>query len=190
MNTRLKHWFILAGVAVVSTVALWMAVGSKVIYQNYDGPYYAVVAKCLYDKECIGKSFSFPLPLEYYAAHFPLYPTMMRLIGQIGQIGLIRAGVAINLLATIAAAIVMYKLAGDKLWVALAWLFLWPRMWVVRSVGSPETLFILFILLSLYYFQKKNYLVSGIAGALAVLTKSPGILLFAAYLFTKPNKKA
>ena len=69
----------------------------------------------------------------------------------------------------------------NSLFLAAMFLFVWPRMWVVRSVGSPETLFILFIVLSLYAFQKKSYWLSAIAGALSVLTKSPGVLLFVAY---------
>lgn len=186
MNDRLKHWVVLAGAAVISTVLVWAAVGMRTVYQNYDGPYYTAVAKCFYDKDCLGKSFDFPLILEYYPAHFPLYPLLIRLVG---QIGLIRAGVLINLLAAAAGAIAVYEVAGRKIWAGIAWLFMWPRMWAVRSIAGPETLFILFIVLSLWFYDKKKYLYSGILGALAVVTKSPGILLFVAYLLNW-NKKA
>ena len=87
------------------------------------------------------------------------------------------------MLATMAASIVIFQIAKEKvgpihcLWL-LAFLFVWPRMWTVRTIGSPETLFIFLILLSLRYFDLKKYLLAGIFGALAVLTKSPGILLF------------
>lgn len=187
MSERRRHWIILAGVAVVSTVAVWAVVGMRTVYQNYDGPYYAAVAKCFYNKECLGRSFDFPLKLEYYPAHFPMYPLLIRLMG---QIGLIRAGIIINLFATVAAAIAVYEISERKLWVGLAWLFFWPRMWAIRSIASPETLFILFVVSSLYFFQKGKYWLSGITGALAVLTKSPGILLFVAYLLMKPSRKA
>jgi len=186
VSERWRHWAILAGVAVASTVAVWAAVGMRTVYQNYDGPYYAAVAKCFYNKECLGTSFDFPLKLEYYPAHFPLYPALMRLIG---PMGLIRGGVLINLLAAVAGTIVTYEVAGRKVWAGLAWLFLWPRMWAVRSIAGPETLFILFIVLSLYFFQKGKYWASGILGVLAVLTKSPGILLFGVYI-SNWNKKA
>ncbi|TSC88196.1 MAG: Uncharacterized protein G01um101416_219 [Microgenomates group bacterium Gr01-1014_16] len=176
----------LAGVAVVSTVLVWMVVGMKTVYQNYDGPYYAAVAKCFYDKDCLGRSFDFPLKLEYYPAHFPLYPLLIRLIG---VIGLIRAGVIINVLAAAAAAIVMYEVTGRKLWTGLVWLFFWPRMWAVRSIAGPETLFILFIVLSLYFYEKGKMGLSGLMGMLAVLTKSPGVLLFVSYLLNW-NKKS
>src|SRR3989344_3410365 len=186
VSERWRHWAILAGVAIVSTVAVWAAVGMTTVYQNYDGPYYAAVAKCFYNKDCLGRSFDFPLKLEYYPAHFPLYPALIKLIG---IIGLIRAGVIINVLAAAAAAIAVYEVTGRKLWAGLAWMFFWPRMWAVRSIAGPETLFILFLVSSLYFYGKGKMGLSGIIGALAVLTKSPGVLLFVAYLLNW-NKKA
>lgn len=183
MTRVVKDILILSLVATVSTIALWIAVGMNTIYQNFDGPYYAVVARCFYNFECIGNNFSFPLPNEYYAAHLPIYPLLMRIFGGL------KSAPLINLLVSIVSAIVLYKMSGEKLWIALAWLFFWPRMWVVRSVGSPETLFILFILLSLYFFQKNKYWLAGLAGAGAVLTKSPGVLLFLAFVLARPKIK-
>ena len=183
-----RDCLILVGTAVVSTLVLWMAVGMKTIYQNFDGPYYAVIAKCWYDKECVGKNFSFPLPSEYYPAHFPLYPMAMWLGGLIVENSLL-AGVLINLAATIGVAVVLYKMAGEKLWIALAWLFWWPRMWVVRSVGGAETLLMLGLLGSTYFFMKKRYWPAALLGVLAVLAKPPGILLFVAYVLTRPKLK-
>lgn len=185
MSLRLKHWLILAGVAVVSTVAIWMVTGMTSVYQNYDGPYYLVVAKCWYDKECIGKNFSFPLPTEYYPAHFPLYPAVVDLVSLSG-LNKLRSMVIVNVLGAVGAAVVLYELVRENKWgnplvIAVAWLFAWPRMWVVRSVGSPETLLMLCLLGSVYFFVKKNYWLAAVLGVLAVLTKPPGILLFGGY---------
>lgn len=59
---------------------------------------------------------------------------------------------------------------------------IFPARWlIVRSVGSAEPLFIGAIIASLYYFKRKKYLWAGIWGFVAQLTKSPAILLFAAY---------
>jgi hypothetical protein len=63
-------------------------------------------------------------------------------------------------------------------------MFITPRFFVVRSVGSPEPLFLLLILLSVYAFLNKNFLLAGLWGALATATKSPGILLFISYFAT------
>jgi Gpi18-like mannosyltransferase len=172
-------------IAILSTLAVWGTVGMKTVYENFDGPYYLVVAKAWYDKDVIRHMFSFSLPLEYYPAHFPLYPLLIDLFN-LTNLNRLQAMVVVNLLATVIGTGVIYKIFekqkwGDPFWITLTWLFWWPRMWAVRSVGSPETLFILAIITSLYFFTTKKYLYSGIAGSLAVLTKSPGALLFVAY---------
>jgi hypothetical protein len=64
---------------------------------------------------------------------------------------------------------------------------------IVRSVGSPEPLFLAGIIASLYYFKNKKYFLAGLWGAVAQLTKSPGILLFISYflaLFFPAFKKS
>lgn len=182
----MKDWqrIILLGlITLVSSGFLWLVAGTRVIYENFDGPYYAVVAKCLYESGCISRTFSFPIPLEYYPAHFPLYPLLMR---GMEFLGVMRAGVIINLISSMAGAGTIYWIWGkmkwkNGFWTALVWLFIWPRMWVVRSVASPEALFITLTLISLYFFSIKKYWYSGVLGALAVATKSPGILLFGSY---------
>lgn len=190
-----KNWLIIILTVFISTVAIWWAAGLSTIYQNFDGPYYLVVAKSWYDKATIAKYFSFPIPLEYYAAHFPLYPIAIKFLSVLPLFNPLRAMLIVNLIATIAASITLFKIAREKGWphplfMALAFLFIWPRMWAVRAVGSPETLFIFLILLSLRYFDLKKYLLAGVFGALAVLTKSPGVLLFPAYLIAgKLNPK-
>ncbi len=184
---RAKNWVLLALIAVVSSVALWIPVGMQRVYENFDGPYYLVVAKTWYDKSQIASRFSFPLPTEYYAAHFPLYPAFVTGLASISGLSYPSSMVLINIISAVVGTIIIYTIAQKyklkfPFFIAIAWLFIWPRMWVVRSVGSPETLFILFILISLYSFDLKRYWLAGLTGALAVLTKSPGILLFVAYI--------
>lgn len=185
MAKRLQHGLIITAAALFSTLLLWAPAGMQKVYENFDGPYYLVVAKTWYDKTLIGSQFSFPIPTEYYAAHFPLYPALIDLASTFG-INHLWSMILVNLAATIFGANVLYHIAAEKKWgnplfVSLAWLFFWPRMWVARSIGSPETLFISFIMLSLYTFEKKRYWQAGLFGMLATLTKSPGILLFATY---------
>ena len=50
----------------------------ETVFANYDGPNYMIVAKCLYDKDCISHNFSLPLPLEYYPAHLPGFPLLIK----------------------------------------------------------------------------------------------------------------
>ncbi|MCX6731224.1 MAG: hypothetical protein NTZ55_05230, partial [Candidatus Roizmanbacteria bacterium] len=75
------------------------------------------------------------------------------------------------------------NLTKHPLLLTTLFLFL-PRLLVVRSVGSPEPLFLLLIISSLFFFEKKNYLLAGLLGGLATMTKTPGILLFPAYFLT------
>lgn len=159
--------------------------GMATIVANYDGPLFLVVAKTLYNPELVG-NFSFTLPSEYYAAHFPLFPFLIRLVSPI--MGFPYAMLFITLISSFLAIYFFQKLiAGyvDKknlLWI-VAVFSLFPARWlIVRSVGSSEPLFLASVIASLYYFKKEKYLTSGIWGALATLTKSPGILLFFAYL--------
>lgn len=185
MKQDKKNILLLVGISILSTIAVWIAVGMPVIYQNYDGPFYLVVARAWYNAEVIRHMFSFALPLEYYPAHFPLYPLLIDTL-HLFYLNHLQAMVIANLATTAVSAVVLYKIA-EKLkweqpfWISLTWLFWWPRMWAVRSVGSPETLFILAVMTSLYFFQIKKYWWSGICGGLAMLTKSPGILLLVSY---------
>jgi hypothetical protein len=192
MMRRLGIWLIIGLTAVISTAAVWMAAGTDKIYRNFDGPLYITVAKSWYAKGIIAQRFSFPLPLEYYPAHFPLYPYLINVISLSG-INRLQAMLLINLTFAIAGAITVYEIANRRQWggplvLALAWLFVWPRMWAVRSIGSPETLFITLLMLSLYTFSVKKYLLVGIFGALAVWTKSPGILLIPTFLIINFHK--
>lgn len=176
---------ILMLVTVVSSLVMWLLLGMKVIYENFDGPYYGVIAKTWYVKEQIAANFSFPLPLEYYPAHLPGYPILMN-IGGVVTGNVLSGGLVTTILASMIGAGCIYliwkeKRWGNPLWASLAWLFLWPRMWAVRSIVSPEPLFIVMIILSLWAFDKKKYIWAGLAGAVAVAVKSPGMLLFAAY---------
>lgn len=160
------------------------------IYKHYDGPLYIVPAKTFYKPVEIEKlGIEMPLSNEYFAAHLPLYPILIRLMSQINPIGNLKylsSMVLVNLFATIGLVLFFYyllkrfKLTNNPLLLASVLLFL-PRFLVVRSVGAPESLFILLILLSLFFFEKSQFWLAGLFGGLATMTKTPGILLFAGY---------
>ena len=157
------------------------------VVANYDGPLYLAVAKSMYSESALN-SFEFSLPQEYYAAHFPLFPLLIRLFGYL--IGYPYAMLLITLLSSILAIYFFYRLAREyldekkALWLTLVFSIFPARFLIVRSVGSPDPLFVAAIIASLIYFRKEKYLLAGIWGAVAQLTKSPGILLFLAYVCT------
>lgn len=64
---------------------------------------------------------------------------------------------------------------------AILSLFLPPRMLPLRAIGSNELLCLSLILLSIVTHRQQKNGTSALLGALAVLTRSPAILLFGAY---------
>ena len=159
--------------------------GMATIVANFDGPLYLVAAKTLYNKVLIGTNFQFPLPTEYYTAHFPLFPLLIRLFGLVTNYPY--AMLIVTILSSTLAIYFFSKLISQyvekKDVLFLTFLFsIFPARWlIVRSVGSADPLFIAAIIGSLYYFKNKKYWLAGLWGAIAQLTKSPGILLFASY---------
>lgn len=160
--------------------------GFNYIYQNFDGLYYTVPAMAGgYSVKAIeALRLEFDLPYEYYAAHLPLYPFFIWLFSF--PLGILKSMVFTTVFFSVLLALFFYyfvkklDFVKNPLILTLVFLFL-PRFLIVRSVGAPETLFILLILLSIYFFEKNKFLASGIFGALAVTTKLPGILLFVSY---------
>lgn len=159
--------------------------GLATIIANYDGPLYLVIAKSLYLPSII-KTFSFVLPVQYYAAHFPLYPGLIRLVSFF--ITPVHAMLAVTLISSVIATYFFYKLISiyvdekKALWITFIFTVFPARWLIVRSVGSAEPLFVGSIIASLYYFKNKKFLLAGLWGAIAQLTKSPAILLFMAYV--------
>lgn len=160
--------------------------GMATVVANYDGPLYLVVAKTLYNIEEIKQNFQFPLPAEYYAAHFPLFPVLIRGLAQITKT-YPYSMLAITVLSSFLALYFFHKLISEytspnnALFLTAVFSIFPARFLIVRSIGSPEPLFIAGIIASIFYFDKKKYWLAGFWGAIAVLTKSPGILLFVSF---------
>ena len=194
MLKNLKQIGVIAIISLIPTLLVWLpfflrltefwniplpARGMETIVANYDGPLYLVVAKTFYNVEAIKTNYQFPLPTEYYAAHFPLFPALIRLLAFI-PIGFPYAMLLATVVSSILCLYFFYKLTGSP-WLTLVFAIFPARWLIVRSIGSPEPLFVAAIIASVYYFREKKYFMAGLWGALAQLTKSPGILLFVAY---------
>lgn len=158
------------------------------IYKNYDGLFYIVVGKSLYNPTIISHLHLDDVSLshfpKYFAAHMPLYPLFIRLGAVV--IGYLKSMLFTNLLFSALLAMFFYYfiktlgLSKKPLLLTIVFLML-PRFLLVRSIGAPESLFMLLVLLSLFFFEKKKMLLAGLFGGLATVTKTPGILLFIAY---------
>lgn len=157
----------------------------ETVFANYDGPNYMIVAKCWYKKDCIAQNYSLPLPLEYYPAHLPGYPLLIKYFSFYTTTpkAMLLATLLGSLLFTLSS-YYFYKLFfKDKtaFWLSFLTIFFPARLFILRLVGAPETYFLSFILLSIIFYKKKNFWLSAIFASLSQLLKSPGILLFAAY---------
>lgn len=159
--------------------------GMTTIVSNFDGPLYIVAAKTLYNPELIGKNYQFPLTNEYYSAHFPLFPMLIKTFSPLlgSPYSMLFVTVAGSILALYFFYLHARQYLDEKNSFWLTFIFaIFPARWlIVRSVGSPEPIFLAAILASTYFFGKQKYLLAGLWGLLAQTTKSPAILLFVAY---------
>jgi len=146
-------------IVIISSLLVWSPFSIKnqmpLVFSNFDGPNYIAIAKCWYSKTCLAKSFSLPLPLEYYAAHFPGYPLIIKVFNLFlpGWWAMLAA----NLLTTTTMAIAFYQLLKqlkikNPFWPTTVLLFLPARILILRTVGAPETLFISAVLTSIIFF--------------------------------------
>ena len=198
MKDWMREMLVLAIITIGSTILVWLPFflnlksfwnidlpndGMAAVVRNFDGPYYIVTAKSLYQAQII-KQFEFDEPIEYYAAHYPVYPLLIRLLGPVMSYPYAMLG--ITAVFSVLAVWMFYFLLRElnlksAYWLSLVFLVLPARWMIVRSVGSPESVFIFFMLFAVWGMVKKNYWIAGIAGALTQLTKPPGLLLFAAF---------
>lgn len=176
--------------AVSLTILVWFSYwfdgDMNYLFSSFDGANYLIISKSWYDADFIRLNFDNPLPLEYYPAHWPLYPAIIYLFD------LVLSGPWAMMMASLVGLIFFYlafikfltnfKFTGKKVfWLGVTSLVLPARWLAVRSVGSPEAWFGGFMLMSLVAYRQKKYWLAGLWGALATATKSPGILLFVAF---------
>lgn len=201
---NIRLFLIVCALSIIPTLAVWAPFylrlpevwniplpteGMQTVVANYDGPLYIAVARSLYSQEIIENTFSFSLPYEYYAAHLPLFPLLIRAFsyGLGYSWGMLIATVLTSVFAHwyFFRFIKLYTKRDDHaLWLTLIFAILPARWLIARSVGAPEPLFVGAIIACMFHFKKKEYIGAGIFGAIATLTKSPGILLFPSLFMT------
>ena len=157
------------------------------VFRYWDGPLYLIVAETFYNTSSPAISTFSHLSPEYYAAHFPGYPATIRFFSYIFgyPVGMLDA----TIVATSLAIWVFYLLLRDlglsrnkALWLGTVFIFLPPRWLIYHSVGASEPLFILSFISFILFFRRQQYWLAGLAGVVAVLTRSPGILLLGVFL--------
>lgn len=200
-----KHLLVVLGWAVLSVFVMWSPflfkvkniagidfgrVGMERIVQNFDGINFLVVAKTWYSAPKIQADYQAVLvgrkPL-YFSAHYPGLPAVISAfdIFMSGPRALMAAIILSNVLLAYSLQ-AFFRLFTSKpkiaVWLSIIALFFPARMLSDRIVGSNEPLFMFFVLMSIVMQSRAAYWWSAALGALAVLTRSPGIILFGAYL--------
>jgi Gpi18-like mannosyltransferase len=201
MLNKAKIYLLIVFTTIFTTLILWSPFILKLDYidqikikepgfftvlKHWDGPLYIIPAKTLYDKNSpIFKENVLGLQKEYFAAHLPGYPLTIRILSPIT--GYPYATVISTLIFSVLLFCFFYffvkklQLTQYPLFLTFVFMFITPRFFTVRSVGSPEPMFILLILMSVFFFIEKRFWLAGLLGGLATMTKSPGILLFGGY---------
>ncbi len=204
MAKKVKDLTILAGFLILVTILVWLphltkihsfynldfSPGFSTIYKNFDGLEYIIIAKTFYNPTLIAQ---IPQPKEaiYYASHFPMYPLLIAGLSPI--LGYLKSMLFITTLFTIFSIWAFYFLVKDfglskyPLWLSVVFTLLPGRWLIVHSIGSPEPIFIFFLILAVYFFLKfeateriRFIWYSSFAAAATQLTRPPGILLFVA----------
>ena len=137
-------------------------------WANWDGAWYISIA-----------SHGYHQPQSW--AFFPFYPSLLRGTAALTDGDYVLAGVAVSMVAALAAAAVLYLLVEDDhgprvaLWTVL-FLAFFPTSFFLQAVYT-ESLFLLMSVACVLWARRGRWELAGLAGMLAALTRNTGILL-------------
>ena len=158
------------------------------IFRYLDGPEYIFIAHGFYDPhDTLLRIPDFGQhSTVYWTAHFPGFPLLLMLVQPV--VGWLWSPLVVNFVVSTLFAWVFYLLVRDfgyaryPLWMGLVALVLPIRWLIYHNVGSSEPVFMLFEVLSFYWFKKQRYWLAGLAGVGAVFSRPPGLFLWVGYM--------
>lgn len=126
---------------------------------------------------------------------FPIYPVLIKIASYYTFGNLALAGFSISAIFAFLTTIYLYKLVkefhpqSDPI-IAVFLLLIFPTAFFLNSVYTEAT-FLFFTIAAFYHTLKKQYLIAGIFGFFAALTRISGILLFLPLLieYFQANRK-
>lgn len=143
-------------------------------FRSWDGTWYRLVATGGYDPD-----------LAATAAFWPLYPWLMDIGSRATGWAPETIGYLVSNVAFFFALHYLYRLVSHDFDGAVGrrtvWaLALFPTAFFFNAVYT-ESLFLLLVVAALYHARKGEWLVAGLIGALAALTRSAGVMLLAPF---------
>ena len=138
-------------------------------WANWDGVWFIRIAAAGYHSHAFSQAF------------FPLYPLAVRVAAPFAGQFYVVAGVVVSLACYAAAMVLLYRLAADEcgsriaLW-SVVFISVFPTAFFFQAVYS-ESMFLLLTLLSFSAGRRGRWWLAGVAGLLAALTRSSGLLL-------------
>src|SRR3989344_3302162 len=168
--------FIVALKLLIFVVAAVLREGEALpaLWQQWDAHWYSLIAEDGYVAE--GEA-------RYAIAFFPLYPLAIRLLAPlVGDA--FWAALLLSNVASVAGLLLFYRLARLEFSASVAWwallaLLLWPTAYFFNAPYTEG----LFLLLSVGAFvaaRRSSWLLAGVLGGLAALTRVTGVLLLPA----------
>jgi hypothetical protein len=140
------------------------------VWARWDSDFFLRIAEDGYDRSS--------------AAFFPLYPALVGVLGRVLLGHYVLAGVLISLAASLAALVLLYRLAEPRLGAdgarrAVLYLALFPLTLFLLAVYS-DGLFLLLAVAAFALAERSRFLGAGIATGLALLTRPFGVALLPA----------
>ena len=138
-------------------------------WANWDGVWFIRIAASGYHSHAFSQAF------------FPLYPLVVRVVAPLAGHFYVVAGIAVSLACYAAAMVLLYRLAADErgsrvaLW-SVVFISVFPTAFFFQAVYS-ESLFLVLTLLGFSAGRRGRWWLAGVAGLLAALTRSSGLLL-------------
>ncbi|HEY7420342.1 MAG TPA: mannosyltransferase family protein, partial [Ktedonobacteraceae bacterium] len=122
-----------------------------------------------------------------YAAFFPLFPTMERVLSRGLHIDVLVAGMIISNLAFLGTLIVLYRLTDvefdrETAKRTVLYLSIFPTA-LFFFAAYNESLFLFFALASFYALRRGSWWLAGLFGFLATLTRSIGLFLIIIFFY-------
>ena len=154
------------------------------LFSNWDGKWYSQIATSGYSYADDGQYHS--------VAFYPLFPLLIRGLMSLGM-PLEISGVMLNSLAFLGALVLVYFWVEERYDTGAAqWttaVLAWCPFSLFCTVIYTEGLFLLLTTAALRFFERGEYILAAICGALTTATRGPGVALIPAFLLVAWREK-